>query len=250
MNPCARLEGQLVRGRIRADDVGFVFVLAFGDFGGGLVIAVFTAITGSALAWVIGTQVTYRWDERRRRREGDLAALTAFYTTYGEFFATWKVWDAYKRPHRAVEGPSDSRWQLLDRASGVEGAFESLLVKIASERRLTQTDTVMLGCFREGYQRLRESIREDWRLEWWSSGSTEGMRQYRAFKGLAEYVAFMLEQDSAAKRASTRDDKEMDRARELAITSLLAISTRADFHDKWWMLAEEQLKLADLAPAA
>jgi hypothetical protein len=239
----------------------FIVVLAAASgLGRGLLIAAFTAIIGSLLAWVIGSHVAYRWDDRRRRRESDLAALATFYKTYGEFFATWKVWNAYKRADCALEVTPQVQAELLDRASAVEGAFESLLVKIASERRLGRKDKLMLGCFREGYQRLRERIREDQQLAWWSSGTSNGMREYRAFKGLAEYVAFMLEQDSAtvrrtagrytslltaiALRSEHRHRAELEKAREGAITNLLAVSARADFHDTWWTIAEKELNLA------
>jgi membrane protein YqaA with SNARE-associated domain len=58
------------------------------DLVSALIVALFTALVGSLLAWVVGTQVSYRWDDRKRRREADLAAATTFYQLYGTFFAT------------------------------------------------------------------------------------------------------------------------------------------------------------------
>src|SRR5947208_735043 len=115
------------------------------DLSQGLIIALFTAIVGSAFAWVIGTQVSYNWDERRRRRESDLAALATFYRLYGEFFATWKLWSAHQDKAYAatLARPSEIQWILLERTEAVEGGFEALLVKVASERRLTDEDKLM-----------------------------------------------------------------------------------------------------------
>ncbi len=48
------------------------------DLSQGLIIALFTAAVGSALAWLVGTQVSYNWDERRRRRESDKGAVNTW----------------------------------------------------------------------------------------------------------------------------------------------------------------------------
>ncbi len=74
-----------------------------GSHGPGLIIALFTALVGSLLAWVVGTQVTYLWDDQKRRRESDLAALARFYELYGTFFSTWKLWSASKDPENSFK---------------------------------------------------------------------------------------------------------------------------------------------------
>lgn len=192
----------------------------------GLVIAAFTAIVGSLLAWFVGNQVTYRWDERKRRRESDLAALSTFYESYGKWFATWKLWDASKRFPRTTSPPQDVKWRLLERASEVEGALEALLVKLASERSLNQDDRLQLACFRESYQCLRERIREDKPLGWLATGESQEAREYRAFKGLSEYVAYLLEAGQTRQRS-------VGTWRE-AIENLLGATMRKDVHDDWW----------------
>ena len=209
----------------------------------------------SLLAWVVGTQVSYVWDERRRRRESDLAALAAFYRLYGEFFATWKLWNAHKRFEATLAPPDQVQWSLLERAEAAEGGFEALLVKLASERELSERDQRMLGSFREAYQMLRESIRVNEPLDRWASPrGGDGFEQYRAFKGLAEYVAFLLE--ASPKRRSVRDaainalrrrhltppPKPQSNSDE-AIKTLAAITKRADFHGRWWKIATDQLPL-------
>ena len=62
----------------------------------GLIVVLFGSLVASGLAWVVGSRLTYMWDERKRRRENDLAALASFHQVYGEWFATWKLWSASK----------------------------------------------------------------------------------------------------------------------------------------------------------
>src|SRR6266849_7158940 len=118
-----------------------------------------TTLFGAGLVWLVGTQVSYFWDERRRRRESDLTALATFYRLYGDFFTTWKLWSAHRRHGNKISAPDHLQWSLLERAETAEGGFESLLVKLASERKLSEDDKLLLGSFREAYQMLREQIR-------------------------------------------------------------------------------------------
>jgi hypothetical protein len=207
----------------------------------GLIIALSTVVVGSLLAWGVGTQVSYAWDERKRRRESDLAALATFYKLYGEFFVTWKLWSSHKRFGATLAPPDHLQWSLLERAEAVEGGFEALLVKLASERKLNKDEKLMLGSFREAYQMLREKIRVNKRLEWWASPihHGQGFEQYRAFKALAEYVAFLLA--ASPPRRLFRGAKRPDR-RE-AIATIGEITKRTDFHDQWWQVATDYLDL-------
>jgi len=212
------------------------------SLGQGLIIASFTAVVGSVLAWVVGTSVSYVWDERRRRRESDLTALATFYQLYGQFFATWKLWSSNKRYGAKLAPPDQVQWGLLECAENVEGGFEALLVKLASERSLNNDDKLLLGCFREAYQMLREKIRENEPLDWWASPthSGDGFEQYRAFKALAGYVASLLESSPKQRLlmpAILKPDKDE------AIAALDEITKRRKFHDKWWRLATDQLHL-------
>jgi hypothetical protein len=212
------------------------------SLGQGLIIALSTAVVGSILAWVVGTEVSYVWDERRRRRESDLAALATFYKLYGDFFATWKLWSSHKRYAATLAPPDHVQWSLLERAEVVEGGFEALLVKLASERSLNEDDKRMLGSFREGYQMLRERIRENRPLDWWASPihGGHGFEQYRAFKALAEYVGFLLEA-SPKRRLLRPANPKPDRSK--AIATIAEISKRSEFYDQWWELATDHLHL-------
>ena len=242
---------------------------SLGSLGRGLVIAAFTAVVGSLLAWLIGTRVTYRSDERKRRRENDLAARNSFYENYGEFFATWKLWDAAKVHAKTASPPGDVCWTLLARACNAEGGFESLLVKIASERMLSSRDKLLLACFRESYQQLREAIRKNQLLDWRATGTDVGGRKYRAFKALAEYVAFLLEHGGSPRRRlgqstvgaeiagrwakvahrvsadANRRPQVTEQAQQDAITNLLSV-TSVKFRKNWWEFVETTL-MADQA---
>jgi MFS superfamily sulfate permease-like transporter len=48
--------------------------------------AALTAVTLLA-GWLVTNHISANWDLYRKRRELDLAAVTQFYSTYGEFFA-------------------------------------------------------------------------------------------------------------------------------------------------------------------
>ncbi|MGO9960803.1 MAG: hypothetical protein ACLP50_33305 [Solirubrobacteraceae bacterium] len=212
----------------------------------GVLVAIVAALASAALAYGIGVRVTDRWDERKRRREADLAALVEFYRLYGDFFKIWKLWNIHKLHTKKVTAPALIQWELLQRAADVEGGFEAFLVKLVAERRFDQDEIDRLGCFREGYQTLRETIREDKALGWWSSswhGSDPrcrptdryvGFLQYRSFKALAEHFAVQLSNYGERNQASGDD----------AISTLLA-ATRRQKYKKWWELAAERLNLGD-----
>jgi hypothetical protein len=214
-----------------------------------LLVALFTALIGAVLAYVVGVRVTARWDERKRRREADLAALAEFYRLYGDFFTTWKLWNTRKKYADSVASPEDTQWALLQRAEDAEGGFEALLVKLVAERELGTRDIVLLGCFREGYQTLRETIRTNKALGWWASakGTTSqpdyepddrwtGFQQYRAFKGLAEHFAVQLAKYPRRRKPSNEIGFE---------PRLLEVTDRAEYKDKWWTLAAAHLQLTD-----
>lgn len=87
---------------------------------------------------------------------------------------------------QAVSGTS--RWDLLDRACRSEAKLEATLVRLASQKALTTKDIATLGLFRQRYQQLRESIRDNVRLEWDHSEH----KDYVEFKTLAPQVAAII----------------------------------------------------------
>ena len=149
-------------------------------------ISLFTIILG----WLVGQRLTVRWNVRQKQRELDLSTAHDFHKLYGEFFAIWKLWN-YSLT--AQSGCTVSRSDLLVRACAAEGAVESLFVRLAAGRDLREGDITTLGRFRQGYQTLRETIRDNEKLSWDSSTHPE----YLAFKKLATAVALLIVSEKA-----------------------------------------------------
>lgn len=158
------------------------------------------ALVTLTLGWLVGNRLTARWDERKKHRELDLLALGVFYDIYGQFFAIWKLWSATPT---GLPDAEEFRRGLLERAAEVEGRLESLLVRIATERKLSDRDAILLGCFRQAVQGLRESISDsvqlrsrvfrvsDQMLVTWEWAGSEAP-PYVAFKALAAFVGELL----------------------------------------------------------
>jgi hypothetical protein len=147
------------------------------------------ALTTLGLGWVVGQRLSNYWSYLQKHKEIDLSAAQDFHRLYGEFFAVWKLWNYYIRDVGATTLTGASRWELLKRACDAESLVESLFVKLASERILPSTDWDRLGKFRQGYQTLREAIRDNQPLRWDSSTHPE----YIAFKRLAIEVAMLIQ---------------------------------------------------------
>ncbi len=183
-------------------------------------VALISILATSLLAWLVGVRVSHHWDEARRRRESDMAALQAFYAAYGKFFEAWKLWDTFLRNHRTLHrtegaqrgnGPipleDPTAWSILELAAEAESSFESILVKLASEGGDQDSSrTQLLAAFRQGAQSLREAMRDGRALTWKAqptspSDNTEASRtqrrldyrRYRSFKALSLYAAHLLE---------------------------------------------------------
>jgi hypothetical protein len=142
--------------------------------------------TGLVVA-TVGAAIAHYWNLRQRSRELDLETAKEFHTHYGEFFATWKLWNYYLENAESVI-EKDIHWQLLSRASAAEGGMESILSKLASHRRLSDQMVIDLACFRQAFQRLRECIRKEAPLNWYSSDVPE----YARFKELTGRVSQLI----------------------------------------------------------
>jgi hypothetical protein len=57
------------------------------------IIPLFVPLLSLGLAAVAGHRLSNKWDERRKRRELELALVNGFYHSYGEFCAVWKYWN-------------------------------------------------------------------------------------------------------------------------------------------------------------
>lgn len=171
------------------------------------------------LTWIVGQRLAYQWNVRQKRRELQLSSLQQFYAAYGDFFAVWKLWNRLERDAASFE---DRRWELLKRAAAAEATVEGTLVKLSLELNLDGEDVSNLGRFRQAFQQLRESIRDNQHLPWRSGDCPE----YKTFKALSITVAALLNgkwSDSPLSR---------DRARE----QLMVITANKWMHN--WILPE------------
>lgn len=161
---------------------------------GAPIVSVFLTLIGG---WLIGQRVSDRWERRKRQRELDLAALAGLHTSYGEFYAVWKDWNAHVRAQGA-QAPPTTRWELLARATTAEGSIEALLVKVVTERKLTPEQVDALGALRQSYRGLRFAIAGGRELAWHYSAHPD----YTAFKGLQTLIAGLLT-DAPRQRPTT-----------------------------------------------
>ena len=148
-----------------------------------LVESISTLIAG-ALALTVGAALTVLWNIRQKQRELDLSTAESFHALYGEFFAIWKLWNYL------LAAPCDEgrRWELLARACAAESGIEAILGKLAAQRGLSAEAQRDLARFRQGFQTLRQRIRDREKLDWGHSSHP----QYVAFKDLASRVAALI----------------------------------------------------------
>jgi hypothetical protein len=188
-----------------------------------------------AFVVVLGGIAGAMWASTKRRREIDLASLDHFHQCYGRWFSTWKDWeDALDAEKRGTAISKELRECLCRRATEVEGQFEALLLKIATERRLTSDQSRRLGRFREGYQRLRETIEKESDMGFWVTGSPEAVGQYVTFKALSVEFAALLGHSFTWRRPSSwlRPSLKDSQRAFLAVTSW---RVAGNDKSKWWI---------------
>lgn len=149
---------------------------------------IFTNLLLLGIGWLIGKRLSIVWSQRQKQREQDLVAAQEFHAAYGEFFATWKLWNYWLLDHGQELPSISARWNILERACQAEAKLEATLIRLASERKLTTEDIETLGRFRQLFQTLRESIRDGKRLNWNHSDHP----QYAEFKRLGSKVAAIV----------------------------------------------------------
>jgi hypothetical protein len=156
-----------------------------------------------SVTWFLGQRIIAHWDIVKKRQEFDIAISNEFYRLYGEFKELTKLWRVfyrktnadripklrrYKSKYEALSFPEDVQWELLRRATAAESELEAVLVKLATERSLCDSDRNNLGNFRQGYEQLRHSIRDNAEPTF---GDFDDPR-YRLFDALACEVAYMI----------------------------------------------------------
>jgi hypothetical protein len=197
----------------------------------------------AVLAWGVGSFITDRWDEMKRRRDLDLTALSEFYLAYGEFLDVWHLWASCKRHGRTSYPPEDAQWICLSRASAVESRLEALLIRTITERSLSAEQLELLACFREASQRLRESIRSNHELRWFTRTGERSLevREYRAFKELSAFFAQLLQQQRPKLSLLSRRTGEESPTSEESRRAWLHVTSGKD-KEKWLERAEPILR--------
>jgi hypothetical protein len=165
-----------------------------------LFVAALGPILTVLLAWAVSQRLAAYWAIRQKVRESAIAAANEFYRHYGEFFAIWKLWNYYLEQHEEGVIPEHTRWDLLQRAASAEAGIETTMVKVATERVLEDKDIEALGKFRQRYQSLRESIRDNRKLDWSQSDHPE----YLAFKDCSCHLASLIASIDHGRRPSAQ----------------------------------------------
>ena len=152
-------------------------------------LGLFVSVVTLALGWAVGQRLTMNWNLVQKQRETEMENLHQFHLVYGEFRELSKTWRLVKKDEAVADTQRPAvRWGLLTRACALESKVESINIKFASEKRVTEDENLRtLGLFRQAIQRLRESIRD----EVITPSSSRGI-DYEYFNDLAARVAVLI----------------------------------------------------------
>jgi hypothetical protein len=176
------------------------------------------ALVAGAVAWGLVPKAQERWETVLKHRELDLEAVREFHRLYGEFISVWRMWNTpFRRPEN-FEMSTNHVEDCLRRATEIEGGIESLLVKVAAERQVSDDDIDVLAATRQAFQGLRITIRDLSELEWQSADE----QHYVALRTLAAYTYCLLA-NSPHKPAPTS---------KKAATNLRRITSN-EYREKW-----------------
>ena len=157
-----------------------------------------------AFTWLVGTRVIHYWEIKMKQKEQNLFSSSEFHKLYGEFTTVWRLWkvqhDHFPVRESLSKESEERYWELLKRASFVEGGMESVLVKLASEKTLSKPERNSLGLFRQAIQQLRQSIRDFDKMNWQRSD-----KEYILLKELTINTAQLI--NNSAKPPSIEEAK-------------------------------------------
>lgn len=147
------------------------------------------------LTWFIGNKIIHKWDLKKKQKEQNMLSSSSFHQLYGEFNSVWRLWKVHYEDFPTKEslfGKEQHRyWELLNRASAVEGGMEAFFVKLATEKILSPPDLNSLGLFRQAIQQLRQSIRDFEKMDWQRKD-----KEYILLKELAVKTALLINDNS------------------------------------------------------
>lgn len=120
------------------------------------------------ITWGFGQKIIATWDAKKKRQEFDIATSTQFQHVYGDVKQVNKLWRIYIRSRNSNASsdhsslfPDEKRWEILQKAVEVESRMEAIIVKLSTERELTEDEIRSLGLLRQVIQQLREDIRDN-----------------------------------------------------------------------------------------
>lgn len=138
-------------------------------------------------AWLVGNRISAAWTHRQKHREYSLSVTAEFYQVYGEFFAIWKLANFAFRQHRP-EITDAFILDLIKRSAALEARVEAMLLRAASELRLTPDEVRSLGLYRQSIQLLRQSIIMRRQLDFFGTGQAK----YEFYKQLSVTVGELV----------------------------------------------------------
>jgi hypothetical protein len=164
----------------------------------------------AGFAWAVGNRISAAWTHRQKHREYSLAVTAEFYQVYGEFFAIWKLAN-YSFRHSRPEITPEFILGLIERAAGMEARIEAMLLRTASELKLTPGEIRTLGLYRQAVQLLRQSIIMRRQLDFFGTGQAK----YEFYKELSVAVGDLV----AGIGARERPDASAAKTQMTEITS-------------------------------
>lgn len=182
--------------------------------------------------WFIGQRIIAHWDTRKKRQEFDISTSAQFQQIYGEAKQINRLWRIYVKK-RNENGYSESLVsELLQRAVVVESKMESIIVKLSTERLLSDSQIESLGLVRQAFQELRENIDDGNDLTF--IGSRPG---YTFFQFLVCEVAWIISSGKHSNKVTSARAKH--NLREITKIGSNELKRKADEHEK-----HEKLRLS------
>lgn len=154
-----------------------------------------TTLLALLLTWLLGSWISAYWTSRQKRKEAEITAAQELYDLYGEFLAIWKLWNGIDHVGDSAEREK-RRAGLLERATLMEGRFESLLLRLTSQLWWSHEALTDLGLLRQIFQFPRSQMTRHEPIPWNYSEHP----QYLAFKRTCSRIGAKLAKRSARQR--------------------------------------------------
>jgi hypothetical protein len=190
-----------------------------------------------SFTWIIGQRVIAYWDTRKKRQEFDISTSAQFQQIYGEAKQINRLWRIYVKK-RDQNGSESLVKDLLQRAVVVESKMESIIVKLSTERLLSDREIESLGLVRQAFQELRENIDDNKELTF--IGSKPG---YTFFQFLVCEVAWIISSGKHSSKITPARAKH--NLREITKYGSNELKRKADEHEKH----EKSILLSSSEPA-